>query len=395
MALDRLVPQKMSVLDRHGNFRNGIISAGIVCVLIAAFVPFELLDDLISAGVLIQFTLTNISLIIVRRGWVAAKSAADTAEAVEVEAASLNAGIVGDHQENKEGTTEVDPEYRNIDVEMTSSLRSATTKHQHKQLSKLDYEVVDTASTHSPLCSDNSVFLDMVDTTSRKEVDNTTTSTSIVYGELTCCSFRSSFMCEKLLALYCVVCIVFSLTSTQLLSGDDYASGGRSNSSSSSSCYNVTMAVLMVLSFCSIVCLVWVIDTCCPDLLSKEHDKVDYEGFRVPCVPYVPLFGIFLNWYLLAQLSPQGMVLVCFFFFSCSLCYIAYGAFDFCVAECPTPTSAATFTSCTKISARSLNHPFESPTPVDSHSKSDVCETNCCSSSRSGSGSIDSDVNCI
>ena len=67
MATDGLLPQVFSDVDKKGNFVKGIIISGLICVLIALFVPFKYLDDMISAGVLVSFNLTNASLIIIRR----------------------------------------------------------------------------------------------------------------------------------------------------------------------------------------------------------------------------------------------------------------------------------------------------------------------------------------
>ena len=67
MATDGLLPQVFSDVDKKGNFVKGIIISGLICVIIALFVPFKYLDDMISAGVLVSFNLTNASLIIIRR----------------------------------------------------------------------------------------------------------------------------------------------------------------------------------------------------------------------------------------------------------------------------------------------------------------------------------------
>ena len=67
MATDGLLPRLFSEVDRKGNLVKGIVVSGIICTVIAVFVPFKYLDDMISAGVLVSFNLTNASLIIIRR----------------------------------------------------------------------------------------------------------------------------------------------------------------------------------------------------------------------------------------------------------------------------------------------------------------------------------------
>ena len=67
MATDGLLPKIFAEVDRKGNLVRGIVISGGICTLIALLVPFKYLDDMISAGVLISFNLTNSSLIIIRR----------------------------------------------------------------------------------------------------------------------------------------------------------------------------------------------------------------------------------------------------------------------------------------------------------------------------------------
>ena len=54
-------------VDSHGNLKKNIIVSGLICTLIALFVPFLYLDDMISAGVLVSFNLTNCALLMIRR----------------------------------------------------------------------------------------------------------------------------------------------------------------------------------------------------------------------------------------------------------------------------------------------------------------------------------------
>eukprot|EP00968_Pinguiococcus_pyrenoidosus_P013977 scaffold1272_cov250-Pinguiococcus_pyrenoidosus.AAC.69 len=67
MAEDGLMPAILSKVDEHGNLFMNIFISGTIATLIALFVPFLYLDSMISAGVLIAFNLTNISLVVVRR----------------------------------------------------------------------------------------------------------------------------------------------------------------------------------------------------------------------------------------------------------------------------------------------------------------------------------------
>ena len=66
LAKDGLLPQIFARVDNDGNIWHGTVISGIVIVLIASFVPFEHLNDMISAGILVAFCMTDSSLIIMR-----------------------------------------------------------------------------------------------------------------------------------------------------------------------------------------------------------------------------------------------------------------------------------------------------------------------------------------
>ncbi|GFH47395.1 hypothetical protein CTEN210_03870 [Chaetoceros tenuissimus] len=66
LAKDGLLPKIFAKVDRHGNLWWGTVIAGIAMVIIAAFIPFDNLNDMISAGILVAFAMTDASLILMR-----------------------------------------------------------------------------------------------------------------------------------------------------------------------------------------------------------------------------------------------------------------------------------------------------------------------------------------
>jgi len=66
LAKDGLLPTIFSRTDSTGNLWHGTLIAGIFMGLIAAFVPFTHLDDVISAGILIVFNMTDSALLLLR-----------------------------------------------------------------------------------------------------------------------------------------------------------------------------------------------------------------------------------------------------------------------------------------------------------------------------------------
>jgi len=56
----------------------------------------------------------------------------------------------------------------------------------------------------------------------------------------------------------------------------------------------------------------------------KEHEShVDEYFFRTPFLPFLPCMGMFINWYLVAQLQVEGVVTLVGFFGVAAACYLA------------------------------------------------------------------------
>lgn len=66
MAIDGLLPPIFAKIDDHGNLFFGTLIAGIIMIVISALIPFTYLNDLISAGILVAFSLTDCSVLILR-----------------------------------------------------------------------------------------------------------------------------------------------------------------------------------------------------------------------------------------------------------------------------------------------------------------------------------------
>lgn len=66
MAVDGLLPKVFQQVDDSGNLWGGTLISGIVMTITATFIPFNYLDDLISAGILIAFCMTNCCLVLLR-----------------------------------------------------------------------------------------------------------------------------------------------------------------------------------------------------------------------------------------------------------------------------------------------------------------------------------------
>lgn len=62
----------------------------------------------------------------------------------------------------------------------------------------------------------------------------------------------------------------------------------------------------------------------CPEVIETDTDSEE-PNYRVPLMPFVPLFGIFVNFFLVAQLTWFGLVMIVSYM-SCAVCfYFLYG----------------------------------------------------------------------
>jgi len=66
LSRDGLLPPIFGKVDAQGNFWFGTLISGLLMIIIASFVPFDHLNDMISAGILLAFCLTDSSLILMR-----------------------------------------------------------------------------------------------------------------------------------------------------------------------------------------------------------------------------------------------------------------------------------------------------------------------------------------
>ena len=189
LSSDGLLPKIFTEIDRKGNFVKGILIAGFICTIIAVFIPFTYLDDMISAGVLISFNLTNSSLIVIRRS-------------------------------------------------------------------------------------------DPINPTP----------------------------CNGMLISFNIVCILLHLILLHI-------------NFSSSTIIIYSQLIIIFLLFAMLLFFTYYIYKYCPE--NEDSDSVNQ--FRVPYLPFVPLFGIFINYLLLAQLSYHGILLVFVYFGIASIFYFGYG----------------------------------------------------------------------
>jgi len=67
LAQDGLIPPWFAEIDSTGNLWNGTFFAGSIMILLASFIPFTHINDMISAAVLLSFNITDSTLIIMRR----------------------------------------------------------------------------------------------------------------------------------------------------------------------------------------------------------------------------------------------------------------------------------------------------------------------------------------
>ena len=188
-------------VDRHGVLWWGTVISGILMIIVAAFIPFNNLNDMISAGILVAFAMTNSSLVLMRC----------------------------DSPDNDDGLTDRSLMWFNS----TSFVFSVVVTH------FWDYVLGKLVAILS------------------------------VYKLIRCWS-DLSFVCKPVTLF-----------------------GGKRHNS------------------------------------STNYEGMSMAGdayFKTPCMPLVPCLGIFVNWYLIAQLELLGLVLLLAFFAAVCVFYFLYGS---------------------------------------------------------------------
>lgn len=244
MAKDHLCPQAFATCNNKGVFVQGVLYSGVVCTLIAFFVPFSALDDVISAGVLLSFNMTNCCVILRR----------------------------------------MDPGANEAD--------------------------------------------------------------SINSNNESLPSFRNLSLCKRWIVVYCIACLVFSITMTQMAAIWSPASLGVFGAFGILGL--IAIAIVMYYQCPEIELPSEVIDftsgsgmtssmTSTSDVSSSAHGstapyhqhapapiKPPRALYRVPYVPFTPLIGIFINFYLVCQLSLNGVLMLGGYFLLACVVYFSY-----------------------------------------------------------------------
>jgi APA family basic amino acid/polyamine antiporter len=129
----------------------------------------------------------------------------------------------------------------------------------------------------------------------------------------------SPFLLEKMLTTYNVLALVTALLVTY--------------------CFTSVLGIVVTSLSCVVTLLSCVLmKAFCPEAsffggktrTTTQHMQVgvkpvEEEEYRTPMLPFVPCLGIFMNWYLIAQLSLTGMVMLVVFLAAAIAFYFSYG----------------------------------------------------------------------
>jgi APA family basic amino acid/polyamine antiporter len=292
MSKDGLLPEIFSRQNpKDGNLFYSNILCGIPMTLLATFVPFSWMDDAISVGILFAFNMTNTALILMRCSCSSNNS----------NSGGGNYNKVGAGQEEGEEVIAVDE----VNGIVSSSYPSQSLQQRGS------------SSLRSHLVCYHFVALMAGVTSHLDTTTNPTTSQSIQIGASLATLAYAVFLHRK-----------FPSTGTF---GDNSSSVKLSQRHDSSS-------------------VNWQDD----DDNNKNDDNNDNDNddddesrkhrlrrhhnssnddddvvFKVPLCPFLPLLGIYLNWYLISQLEWSGMILLLIFLI------IVSGLYLFCVSGTP------------------------------------------------------------
>jgi APA family basic amino acid/polyamine antiporter len=258
LARDHLAPSFLAVVtERGGNLTNAILVCGILASLIAAFVPFVVLNDLISAGVLLSFNITNTSLILIR---------------------------CNNNEDDSKVAYRVDP----------SSESSSADDRNHPASSETQFSTIsDRKSKQSRVPEQEKSITNFC-----KYLVNRANEDSS--REWFCLS-----KCQWLLLAYHIVTVVVAIQLSRMDATPNQDFAG-------------TISLLIVTIFLDVL-IVILLHIYCPDkdkaVANRCSESSNSSGlspssrsiYRTPVVPLIPLLGIFINSLLIFQLSTSGL----------------------------------------------------------------------------------------
>ena len=262
---DGLVPRAFAALDRRGNLSQGILLSGVPCILLAFFVPFTALEELISAGVLLCFSLTDAALILLRLQ----DAEAETMPPVSTAATSPSSG----------------------------SRSSSPSQHGRCKLLLLAFNVLSVALTS---------LVTLLDW--RTTASSMRSSSSILIPILLCIAL----LALALLAVGWWLHILLHTAENERVRRQQYQRVNMSSEEIAS--YHTETSSDPVLS---------------NDHAYSGHARPTTAGaidglYRAPLVPFLPLMGLFVNAGLLVQLSATGILLLVVYLGIATICYFAY-----------------------------------------------------------------------
>jgi amino acid transporter len=280
MACDGLCPTLFSYRDKAGNFTYGIIYSGLLCILIALFIPFTALDDVISAGVLMSFNLVNNSLLLIRCNDLKDIPWRSPSNRKRKSRKSSSTDIKNSKRTDKASQEQIEMNLiRNSDVEIEIDA------DQPKQETAIVPKAGQTKSS-----SDKS-------------------STTPYAGRWNVFAIVSR--CAILLIFYNIQCVVISI----LLSLNTF------NNTRLQHLQLITSVFGVILLF-TIAYVIWR-DCSAAELKNKSSGKSrGEEVFQVPFMPFSPLIGLFINYFLIVQLSIYTIFSLIVFFLVVTILYL-------------------------------------------------------------------------
>jgi hypothetical protein len=274
MASDGLLPKIFQQRNAQGNLVYSNVLCGIPMAIVATFVPFSYLDDCISVGILVAFNMTNTSLILMKCNDY-------------------------DHHHHHD-------DYRPHHLERTttsssttstsSSIGTSTTGHQHQspppfRLSRhlVAFHVVALGAALAPRFVGNDGGGSSSSSSSEGQGTTSSSKWSIVVG------------CLLMPLVYAVY--IHSHSSKQSHFGAHLTTAAATTTTESTLFSNRSSLGVPIVS---------------------STDDDDSSSFETPMVPLIPLLGIAVNSFLIAQLEWSGLFLLFLYLATVSGLYAMY-----------------------------------------------------------------------
>jgi len=316
LAEDRLLPACFLATSTNGTSGNtgnqgegegegegvlvtGVVVCGLLCLLVALWLPFGYLDDLISGGVLLALIMTNNALLLYRCN---------------------NTLDLPYNNNNNNNSTNNNSNNNNNTIYNNTIYNSNGNSRGHRGYAALEHTNNNNNNNNSYSNNSDSNSYNNSSSSDSSDSDGMYSMYGMYYGMYSMKAILYSWSrCEIVLFLFNLECLLLSLALHLLPHTSSPPTTTTVVTAGQILCYTILL--------CLLVYTARTFQLHCPSLTSLTTTSDSQRGggtrcYEVPGVPYTPMLGMLINYALLSQLPAATLWGLLLFFVTTSLLYV-------------------------------------------------------------------------